>query len=78
MDRFDIVHYELVRLRVEFDDILNRLEENNMTSTTDNFLHDMLSEIHARRSELYEVLKLDCERILKEQTSITPPEGGRT
>jgi precorrin-4 methylase len=66
MERFEIVHYELMRLRVEFDDILNRLEENNMTSTTDNILHDMLSEIHARRSELYEVLKLDCERILKQ------------
>jgi len=68
MGHFEIVHYELMRLRDEFDDILNRLENNNMTTTTDNFLHDMLSEIHARRSELYDVLKLDCERILKEQT----------
>lgn len=67
MERFEIVHYELMRLRVEFDDILNRLENNSMTTATDNFLHNMLNEIHARRSELYEVLKLDCERILKEQ-----------
>lgn len=67
MGRFEVIHLELIRLRDEFDDILNRLENNSMTTATDNFLHNMLNEIHARRSELYKVLELDCERILKEQ-----------
>lgn len=66
MERLDVIHYELGRLHSEFDHILNLLEENNCTATTDGFLHNCLDETHNRRSEIYKLLELDCEK-LKEQ-----------